>query len=118
MSYKVDGVAITPATVSATYVTTLTVSGATTAPSESLSLSIPAVTALGTFTTGTVIYSEGTSATTYADTVSSIVITELTTTTTTTSNKVSGTFTAGFQPFLGGAGSKSITNGTFTNVSY
>ena len=115
MSYKVDGVAITPATVSATYMTnTLTVSGATTAPSESLSLSIPAVTALGTFTTGTVIYSEGTSATTYADTVSSIVITELTT----TAKKVSGTFTAGLQPFLGGAGSKSITNGTFTNVSY
>ncbi len=118
MSYKLDGATITPTTVAATYSSnTLTITGNSANPTKTLQISVPGVTAAGTFNdTGTILYTEGTQTSVYADTVNVVTITELNTTT----KKVSGTFTATVVPFIGNPATtgKVITAGTFTSVGY
>lgn len=115
MSYKLDGTVVTPTTVTGSYQNNaFGVTGAATG--KTLSISVPGVTAAGTFTNGTILYSEGTQATTWYNAASSVVVTEFNATT----KKASGTFTASLAPFPGNAATtnKAVTAGTFTNVTF
>ncbi len=114
--YRLSGTAITATSVTATYTNNiLTVTGGTTPHSLTIQLTNP--TTSGTITNGTIIYAIGSDrwSSAVSGGSSSVELTVLNTVT----QKVSGTFTATLQPDGGGAtGTQTITNGSFTDVSY
>lgn len=117
-SYKVGGTAVTPSTVSGSYSSnSLTIITATASPSQSLTIQIPSITGTGTFTTAAVTYSSaGASWMSSLGGSSSVVVTAFDATT----KKASGTFTASLEafPFTSATGTKAITEGKFTNVTF
>ena len=116
MTYRVAGLAVTATSMTSTYNSgVLAVIGITTPQSLTVQMN---PTTSGTISNGTISYANAGAvwSSSAVDGSSTIELSEFNTAT----RKASGTFTATLQPFPGtsATGSKTLTDGTFTNVSF